>query len=244
MRSAILSDIHGNLTALEAVLSRLADQDIDRYLCLGDIVGYGPKPNECCEIIRGLDGIILRGNHDVAAVQPGAERWFTPAATASILWTREQLTPANREFLLGLEPRREVDGAHLCHGALFDPEFYTTTVQDAAQSFERMTEPICFFGHTHYAEWFALKSPEALPTQHPMVDGGVLQVAPDRKYMLNPGSVGQPRDGNSMAAFAVWDADAATIAIHRIPYNIQATQDSMEMAGLPWNMSARLTMGV
>ena len=244
MRYAVLSDIHGNLTALETTLRRLERESIDGFLCLGDTVGYGPSPNECCELIRSLDPIIVRGNHDHAAVTPGIERWFTPAARACILWTREQLTQQNRDFLLGLEPLGEAQGAHLCHGSMFESDYYTTTVEDAARSFCEMSRPLCFFGHTHYAEWFTEGRDGALPIEHPMPEGGALLAQANRRYLINPGSVGQPRDGNSQASYAVWDTEANTIAIHRVPYNIAATQRGMEAAGLPWNMSTRLTMGV
>lgn len=244
MRYAILSDVHSNLAALETVLRRLESEDIDRFVCLGDTVGYGASPNECSEMVRSLDPVIVRGNHDVAAITPGAEEWFTPAASECILWTRRQLTEENREFLLGLEPSGQAGPAQICHGALFDPDYYTSTPHDAAMSFEVMSRQLCFFGHTHYAEWFTEDSLGRLPIQHPMPAGGVLQIHPQKRYLVNPGAVGQPRDGNSQASYAVWDTEALTITIHRAPYNIRDTQERMEAAGLPWNMSARLMMGV
>ncbi len=244
VRYAILSDIHSNLPALEAVQDRLASEGIDRVICLGDTVGYGAFPNECCDTVRSLDPVIVRGNHDYAAIEPGAERWFTPAASKCVLWTREQLTEENRQYLLGLEPFAAVEGAHICHGALFDSDYYTTTPREAAGSFRVMTEPLCFFGHTHYAEWFTESAPEGMPVQHPMADGGTLETIPGRRYMINPGAVGQPRDGNSQAAYAVWDTELRTVSLQRVAYNIKAAQEKMEMAELPWNMAARLTMGV
>jgi len=244
VRYAVLSDVHANLPALETVLSRLSRERIDRFLCLGDTVGYGASPNECCEAIRELDPVIVRGNHDEAAVTVGAEQWFTPAARACILWTREQLTEENREFLQGLEPFAQVAGAQLCHGSLFDPDYYTTTPQEALLSLERMSEPLCFFGHTHYAEWFVESATGDLPVQIAMTGGGLLSPEAGRRYLINPGGLGQPRDGNSQTSYAIWDTDAGTIAIHRAPYNISAAQARMRDAGLPWSMSERLLLGV
>ncbi len=243
MRYAILSDIHGNLPALEAVLRRLEREAVDGFLCLGDTVGYGPFPNECCELVRDLEPQIVRGNHDEAAVTEGAEEWFTPAARECILWTREQLTGENVEFLLSLHPFVDVEGAHLCHGSLFDPDYYTTTAREAEFSLERMTAALCFFGHTHYAEWFVGGDGE-LPMQVSVVHGGILKMAPGKRYLVNPGGLGQPRDGNSQTSYAIWDTEAATVEVHRAPYNVSATQARMRDCGLPWSISERLMMGV
>lgn len=243
MRYAILSDIHSNLAALEAVLKRLERERVDGFICLGDVVGYCASPNECCEHIRELNAVVVRGNHDLAAVTPGTEEWFTPAARKCILWTREQLTADNRDFLHALPPLAELAGAHLCHGAVFDPDFYTTTPHEALLSFAAMVLPVAFFGHTHYAEWFTQNGPGHMPAQHRMPEGGLLTIEQGRRYLVNPGAVGQPRDGNSQAGYAVWDTEAGAVALCRVPYNIHDTQQRMEEAGLPWSMSARLVMG-
>lgn len=243
MRYAVLSDIHGNLPALEAVLDRLRRDAVQRIICLGDIVGYGASPNECCDRLRDYDLIAVQGNHDRAAVEPGEERWFTPAARECILWTREQLTRRNQVFLRSLPTQAMTPEAHLCHGSLFDPDYYTTNPFEAAASLERMTLDICFLGHTHYAEWFAQAGESRLPVQHTAVMGAVIRLEAGRRYLVNPGSVGQPRDGNSKASYAVWDTEARTVEIHRVPYNIAAAQDLMEAADLPWSMSARLSYG-
>ncbi len=244
MRYAILSDIHGNLTALEAVLRDMERQDARQVICLGDTVGYGPRPNECCELLRSLSACVVRGNHDVAAVLPGAEQWFTPAAKTCILWTRGRLTPDNREFLATLEDTATAADAHLCHGSLFDPDYYTTTVHDAAASIRQMTLPICLLGHTHYAEWYVAPDRDALPEQTSAPRGGELVLAPGALHLVNPGSVGQPRDGNSQASYAIWDSDAQRIVVHRVSYNVSATQRQMDEAGLPPSMSERLMIGV
>lgn len=244
MRYAILSDIHANLTALDAVLCHMERQDARQIICLGDTVGYGPRPNECCDLMRALASCIVCGNHDVAAVRPGAEQWFTPAAKACILWTREQLSPENKEFLAGLEDTGTVADAHLCHGSLFDRDYYTTTIYDAAASIRQMTLPICLYGHTHYAEWYVATDRDALPEHKSAPHGGELAVSPGAFHLVNPGSVGQPRDGNSQASYAVWDTDEPSIVVYRVSYNVAATQRQMDDAGLPRSMSERLMIGV
>jgi predicted phosphodiesterase len=241
---AILSDIHSNLPALEAVLARLERVGVDRILCLGDIVGYGASPNECCDLLRSAGALSVQGNHDRAAVQPGEERWFTPAAKRCILWTREQLTEENRGGLAELSARVDVEGAHLCHGAMFDADYYTTTPDEASYSFRLMTERLCWIGHTHFAEWYEEEVPGSIPIQTGAARGATLSLKGDSRYLINPGGVGQPRDGNSMAAYALWDTEAETIELQRVPYNIRAAQEKMVAANLPTNMSARLLLGI
>lgn len=247
MRYAVLSDIHANLPALEAVVARLRLGGVDAVLCLGDVVGYGGSPNECCDILRDLDAVVVRGNHDHAAVVEGAERCFTPAARECILWTRDVLTAENRQMLLDLAPFVEMEGAELCHGSLFDPDYYTTSAAEAAHSLRAMQGYLAFFGHTHYAEWFTVSSvPDTheLPVQFPMPYGGLLHLSPARLHLVNPGSVGQPRDGNSQAAYAIWDTDEATVTLERVAYNVHAAQERMRAVGLPQNMASRLLLGV
>ena len=244
MRYAILSDIHANLPALEAVLAVTRKQAVDSYICTGDVVGYGAQPNECCEAVRDLRALVVRGNHDEAAIKVGKEEWFTPAARACILWTREALTAENREFLEELRPARQIEGTHLCHGSLPDPDMYTTTTADALQTFAVMEEPCCFLGHTHYAEWYIYRCDGYLPSQHPRPEGGECTFAEDRLYVVNPGAVGQPRDGNSQASFALWDTEAGRVTIHRISYDVAEAQRRILEAGLPANMAERLRFGI
>lgn len=245
MRYAVLSDIHSNLIALQAVLAELADAEIDRYLCLGDIVGYGARPNQCCDLIRELDAVSVRGNHDEAAVNPEKAEWFTAPARACILWTRKQLREDNLEFLANLPAREIVDDTlTICHGSVPDPDHYTVTPVDAILSFREMVTPIAFFGHTHYAEWFVDTGDEQLPVEHPLPTGGSLQINGEYRYLVNPGAVGQPRDGNELASYAIYDDDAREIVIHRVAYDIAKAALQMQEAGLPEAMYARLWMGV
>ena len=244
MRYGIISDIHSNLSALEEVLTVARQRGVEDYLCLGDIVGYGASPNECCEIVRGLPATVICGNHDVAAIQPGREIWFTPAARAYTLWTREILTDDNRAFLESLSPRAQVAGAALCHGSLTDPDFYTTTPEEALLSLRMLEGPLALFGHTHFAEWFRYGGETPIPEEYTCPQGGLCKQEPGYQYLLNPGAVGQPRDGNPQASFAVWDTEAATVEILRLNYNIAESQRRMYAVGLPENMALRLGLGI
>ncbi|MHB8996251.1 MAG: metallophosphoesterase family protein [Armatimonadota bacterium] len=244
MKYAILSDIHSNLPALTRVLAECEQLAISDFLITGDIVGYGAEPNECCELVRGLRATVIRGNHDEAAIRPGKEEWFTAAAKACILWTREVLTPDNLEFLEQLRPSYHLEGAHICHGSLPDPDLYTTTPQDAVLTFRLMAEPLCFIGHTHYAEWYTNRQDNRLPSQHARPEGGEVQLVPERQYIVNAGAVGQPRDGNSQASFAIWDTEVRLVTICRLSYDIAAAQQRILDAGLPANMAERLKFGV
>ncbi len=245
MRYGVLSDIHSNLPALQAVLDALAAEGVDGYLCLGDVVGYGPFPNECCEKLRELDCVVVRGNHDESAVKPGKEMWFTSAARACILWTRDVLTDDNAAFLASLEPRYKGDGYVLCHGSIFDQDFYTTTPHEALMSFRVLDAQIGLFGHTHYAEWFEY-CPErrGMPSHHPAPDGRSVQMEDGVLYLVNPGAVGQPRDRNSCSAYGVLDLERRRFELKRVPYNIAETQDAIIAAGLPEAMAARLSVGI
>ncbi len=245
MRYAVLSDIHSNLVALDAVLDDLAGEGIDRYLCLGDIVGYGARPNQCCDRMREVDAVCVRGNHDEAAVRPEKAEWFTAPARACILWTRKQLRDDNLECLQQLPDRRLVDDSiTICHGSVPDPDHYTVTPLDAVMSFREMTTPLAFYGHTHYAEWFVDAGDGELPVEHTAPAGGSTRIAADRRYLVNPGAVGQPRDGNEMASYAIYDDQALEIEIKRVAYDIAKAALQMQEAGLPEAMHARLWMGV
>ncbi|MCD6351869.1 MAG: metallophosphoesterase family protein [Armatimonadetes bacterium] len=245
MRYGVLSDVHSNLPALKAVLAALEEEGVDEYLCLGDIVGYGPFPNECCEILAELGARCVRGNHDEAAINPSKELWFTSAALTCIRWTRDVLTDANRLFLAGLEPRYIGEHFVLCHGSIPDPDFYTTSPRDALLSFRVLAQQLAFFGHTHYAEWFEYDpTRQRLPSLRPSPDGDKVLLREGVQYMVNPGSVGQPRDRRSSAAFAILDLEEGSFELKRVPYNIAETQQAILEAGLPEAMARRLSVGM
>lgn len=245
MRYAVISDVHSNVVALEAVLEALSTAAIDHYLCLGDIVGYGPRPNQCCDLIRELDCTCVRGNHDEAAVDLSKAEWFTAPARACIIWNHHQLRPDNLEFLASLQPTEIIaDEITLCHGSVPDPDHYTVTPLDALLSFAAMTTPLALFGHTHYAEWFSFSPADPLPQEHPHPFGGRCPLEGSARYLVNPGAVGQPRDGNEQAAFAIYDDQTQEVLLQRVPYDIERTMQQMRDAGLPDSMWTRLRLGV
>ncbi len=244
MRYGVISDIHSNLVALERVLAYLTKMRVDRYLCLGDIVGYGARPNECCELMRKLDCVCIRGNHDTAACTPGKERWFNAHARICIMWTRQILTEENCEYLRTLPQTEVVQEIQLCHGSLTEPDAYIRTAGDALLSLKAMTGALCLFGHTHYAEWYTLTERATYPSHYRAIAGGTLTLEKNVKHMLNPGAVGQPRDGNSQAGCAIVDTEARTVEIARIGYDIDVAQEQIRSAGLPPSMAARLLAGI
>ncbi len=243
MRYAIISDIHSNLPALQRVLAELVEADIDRYLCLGDIVGYGAQPNECGQAVQELDVICIRGNHEQGVLQPDFEQWFNAAARACLVWTRAQLTAENRAFLEALEETAQVDNITICHGAIPDPNFYITSPQEALPSLQVMAGTVGFFGHTHSTEYFVQREAGELPEHWPSAAGGTCSVEVGCKYLINPGAVGQPRDGNPQAAYAIYDEESGQIELRRVDYDIAAAQQKMIDAGLPPSMSLRLSQG-
>jgi predicted phosphodiesterase len=244
MKYAILSDIHANYYALQRVLEDAARQQVEEFIICGDIVGYGAQPNECCAALRELNAVVVCGNHDEAAVRPAKEEWFTASARACIQWTRQALAADHLAFLGELQPVRQLPGAHVCHGSLPDPDLYTTTPLEAAMTLAVMEEQCCFLGHTHVAEWYTYRGDKRPPSQHPRPGGGQFDIAEGRMYVINPGAVGQPRDGNSQASYAIWSSDARTVEIRRVSYDIAAAQQLIHDAGLLTSMAERLRYGI
>ena len=238
-----MSDIPGNVVALERVLEALDDYGVERWLCLGDIVGYGARPNECCNLIRELAQVTVMGNHDRAVCQPGGEHWFNSDAHACMLWTRDALTLDNREFLNALPANAVIAGIQLCHASLVDISTYIAWPELAVESFAVMESTLCFFGHTHFAEWFVQRQSGRLPEQMAASDGKPIALEEGSRYMINPGAVGQPRDGDSRAAFAVFDDLDESVTIHRVEYDVASAQQQIIAAGLPAGLAARLICG-
>lgn len=246
MRYLILSDIHSNLTALDASLAA-AQGRWDKAVCLGDVVGYGPDPNEVIDRLRSLGTVTIRGNHDKATSGVADADDFNPIARTAALWTRNQLRPDNQEWLekLPLGPL-EVDGFHIVHGAVHDEDEYLLAPAQALDSLADAPSPVTFFGHTHVQGGFALQEDRVSVLQ--FKSGGedpytTLEVQPGVTYMVNPGSVGQPRDGDTRAAFAIADLPNKRIELWRVPYNIIAVQKRMEANGLPEPLILRLAFG-
>jgi diadenosine tetraphosphatase ApaH/serine/threonine PP2A family protein phosphatase len=246
MRFLILSDIHANLTALEAVLSA-AEGRWERAVCLGDVVGYGPDPNEVVDRVRTLSSATIRGNHDKAASGIESADDFNPVARAAAVWTREQLRPENLEFLQKL-PKGPVeqDGVALVHGAVYDEDEYVFAPAQALDGLLDSPSRVTFFGHTHFQGGFAFRdnSLEVLQLRpEPGASFAALQLDPDTRYLLNPGSIGQPRDGDARAAFAIADMTHGVVEFWRVPYDIEAVQHRMMQAGLPEPLVLRLAFG-
>ncbi len=246
MRFLVLSDIHANLTALEAALVA-AEGRWNRAVCLGDVVGYGPDPNEAVDRIRGLGATTIRGNHDKAGSGLADAEDFNPIARRAAEWTREQLRPENLEYLRELpKGPLEVNGIALIHGALRDEDEYVFAPAQALEGLLDSPSDVSFFGHTHFQGGFSFRDNKLSVIQlrpGPGAAFAALQIEPETRYLLNPGSVGQPRDGDARAAFAIADLDHKVVEFWRVPYEVQAVQKRMSNAGLPEPLILRLAFG-
>jgi predicted phosphodiesterase len=246
LRYLILSDIHANLDALEAVLAAAPAGTWDRAIVLGDLVGYGAEPNAVIDRVRALDPLaVIRGNHDKAACGIDDGSNFNQTARAAASWTAAALSADNREYLrqLPLGPIAIDDALEICHGAPFDEDHYIFDADDALRALEAGTRPVCVFGHTHL--------PVVFHVDHAVFDGFVPQdevdtrvtLQPGARYLINPGSVGQPRDGDPRAAFAIYDSDERSMLLRRVEYPVEAAQRRILAAGLPPSLANRLAIG-
>lgn len=245
MRYLILSDLHSNWEALRAVLAD-AEGRYDRILCCGDLVGYGADPNAVVEWSRVHVHTLIRGNHDKAVAGLEGLEWFNPMAQAATLWTHRQLTSENRAFLTAL-PKGPVivESFALAHGTPADEDEYLVDTEEARHAFSYTERPVTFFGHTHLQGGFRSSRRRAEKVGRPCVGSreAVLDLEPDSYYLINPGSVGQPRDGDSRAAYALYDPADGFVRFRRIEYDIQAAQEKIRQAGLPDLLAARLAAG-
>jgi len=242
MRYGVISDIHGNLEALETVLGRL--REAEGFICLGDLVGYGPNPNECVEIVRRLPKLLcIAGNHDLAAVGKYDLNWFNPYAREAIEWTAEQLYPEHAEYLASLPLLQEKPPFTLVHGALPEPMEYVLSPEEARLTFREMTTPACLIGHTHITEYYRQPLGTESVEGFSLRSGGEVRLEEGFRYLINCGSVGQPRDGNPQACYGLWDDEAKTITLHRIRYGVVETQRKMANAYLPKYLIQRLAAG-
>jgi predicted phosphodiesterase len=246
MRFLILSDIHGNATALSAALAAVRGR-WDRAVCLGDVVGYGPDPNEAIDCVRKTAEITIRGNHDKAVSGQSDAADFNPIARLAAEWSREQLNPENLQFLRGLPSGPiQYEGIALVHGAVCDEDEYIFAPAQALTSLLESPAKVTFFGHTHFQGGFSYKTDQLEVIQlkpHPGAGFAALRLDPDARYLLNPGSIGQPRDGDPRAAFAIADLTHNVIEFWRVPYAVEEVQDRMRHAGLPEPLAARLAAG-
>ena len=250
MRILVLSDIHANLEALDACLA--SAPSFDMVVNLGDIVGYGASPNEVTERSRELGKTFVRGNHDKAATGVMELNDFNPMAAAAALWTREELTLDNLEWLRALPHGPvsvpEFPQVQLVHGSPHDEDEYVVSLGDALAPLIALNTPLTFFGHTHLQGGFFANgsSADGFRPEYRTVgqqETVAMHLKPSTRYLINPGSVGQPRDGDWRAAFALFDTDAQVIHFHRTPYNLKSAQDRIFAANLPARLATRLASG-
>jgi predicted phosphodiesterase len=240
MRIAVISDVHANARALDAVLEEIDDTGVDAIWCLGDTVGYGPRPNECCETVALRADYSLVGNHDLVVLGRLSVTDFNDEAAAAATWTSSVLTPGSRAFLERLQPTGSVEGVDLFHASARDPVWeYVLTEEAASATLELSHAPLVLVGHSHVAL--------ALAQNGSGVTGGLapagFRVELDGRWLLNPGSVGQPRDGDPRAAWLLLDLARMFAEFHRVRYSIQETQSEMREQGLPRALAARLARG-
>lgn len=240
MRYAIVSDVHGNLEALQAAFAMIAPND--GVLCLGDIVGYGPNPNECVELIRARATATVLGNHDVAAIDNFGLSYFNPAAREAMRWTQTVLTAENIDWLNGLGYEFRVPEFLLVHGAPVNYFEYILDKPGAARAFAATDAPLIFIGHTHIAEYYALRPDGSIDHRH-LQQGGTFALDENSRYVVNVGSVGQPRDLNPRASFAFYEPAKRAVTINRFDYPIARVQEKIASVHLPDALARRLVSG-
>lgn len=265
MKYAIFSDIHGNLEALDVMLVLCREENVDHYVCLGDVVGYNANPKECLDIVRGLPNLtIVKGNHDEYASNGDNEmEGFNPHAKAAVLWTRAQLTDDDLRYLSELPMRLTIKGANMTivHATLDGPDAwgYIFDVHNAADNFSYQFTQLCFCGHSHVPLAFS-KRPiamgarpiEEIPLWASENDGSdfktadmiQLPVEQSVKYLINVGSVGQPRNRDPRASFCIYDTEQKLLTRYRLPYDVALTQQKIREAHLPERLAARLERGI
>ncbi len=239
VRYGVLGDIHGNLEALNGVLSDAQEAGVEKLLCVGDVVGYGASPKECLDLVRRREAVIVAGNHDWAAADRVGLEYFNADARDSIEWTRDQLSKPEVEYLGGLPLLIAHEDITLVHSSPFSPEYfdYLQTLYDVRLAFDHMRTRICFVGHSHVPVMFLSTDP---------VDYFLrpeLDLPPDKHVIINVGSVGQPRDLDPRACYAVYDTEKARVSIRRVEYDMHAASERMVAAGLPLTNAARIVLG-
>ena len=241
MLYGIISDIHSNLEAFDTVLNRL--HGVEKLVCLGDIVGYGPDPNPCVKKVRELKIPTVAGNHDKAVTGEMEVTWFNRNAREAVFWTQKEISPDNLEYLKQLPEVLEEDDFQMVHGSLRSPiEAYITSISEALPTFELMTKPVCFIGHSHAPLFIALKK-DGNYDGRVLLDGEEVLVDDYEKVVINVGGVGQPRDGDPRASFGTYDSKTRIFTLHRVEYNVGQVQEKMKKAGLPYPLIDRLQFG-
>ncbi len=247
MQFLIVSDMHGNFDAFSTVLEEVKDQDFDVVLVLGDLVGYGASPNEIIDTVRNLAGKfhVIRGNHDkvVAEIEDGTN--FNQAAYAAAKWTTENLSPDNLQYVkdLPMGPLGVEEDVVICHGSPLDEDLYVFSDYDAYEIFAGHPAQLTFFGHTHIPSLFALHE-KGIDVALLKGERGTIDIEEGKRYLINPGSVGQPRDRDPRAAFMTYDSEARQVTWRRVSYPVEKAQEKIVAAGLPQVLSDRLSVGI
>ena len=239
MKYAILGDIHANLEALRTVLKDAGEQGVTHYACTGDVVGYNADPKACLQLIRNLKCTTVQGNHDYYTACNESMELFTPMAQKSIRWTRKQLSPFERRYLRHLPMIVDIENFTIVHSSLNNPHRwnYIFKRKAADANFRNQFNQVCFFGHTHVPLAFI----RGKTTEKGFYE--TLHIRPGMQYLVNVGSVGQPRDRNPKTAYVIYDLDEETITMRRLDYNIEETQKKVRAAGLPFRNALRLAHG-
>ncbi|HTK81107.1 MAG TPA: metallophosphoesterase family protein [Bacteroidota bacterium] len=232
MRIAIISDIHSNIEALETSLRAIEKQRVDEVVCLGDIIGYGANPNECIELVRKTTSHVLLGNHDEAAIDLSRTEYFNPFARIAAEWTNKQLSDENAAYVGELKFILERNGLMFVHSSPYEPEewHYILSPVDAQFNFAYFTAPICFVGHSHVPGIFC-------------EDIWTLEVVPGKKFIVNVGSIGQPRDNDWRSSFGIFDTEKWTYENIRLEYDVNTAAEKIRKAGLPKALADRLLVG-
>lgn len=241
MRYGIFADVHSNIEALDAVIEAYRKESIDKYLCAGDLVGYAANPRECIGKIKALAELSVAGNHDRASIDLFSTDHFNPMAREAILWTRPNLQGQEKKYLASLDLTFKNKDLTLVHGSLDHPEEfdYITDNYTALKTFELLETDICFIGHSHVAGIFIKDKNEDLT----YCEEDRLDLDKNNKYIVNVGSVGQPRDANPKAAYCIYDTDKRKVCIKRIDYDIEKTREKIIASGLPQYLGDRLLVG-
>lgn len=245
MRYLIFSDIHSNLEAFEKLLSLKIINSIDKFLFLGDLVGYGADPNDTISLFRSMNNTFsIRGNHDKVISNLESSSLFNPVAAFSAEWSRVKLSPENRKFLKELKKGPVIIDHFLtiCHGSTFDEDYYVFSVFEAVESLKFMKTSIGFFGHTHFPVIYFQRNNKL--NAIPFNSDKKIKLDPNTRYLINPGSIGQPRDKNPRSSFIIYDSEKREIIFSRYEYNIKKTQKKIRAAGLPELLASRLESGV
>lgn len=244
MKYGILGDIHANLSALRAVLERLRAHHVDRVISVGDVVGYGAAPSECIELLREAGARVVKGNHDAACVHELDLTYFNTYARTAVVWTRAQLSREDSTWLARLPLTLDLEDCSVAHGTYHRPERYDYVQgeSDADASLDRLPTPVCFVGHSHVP--IVLVRLEDDPLRTARAEGSDIDLSDVRRALINVGSVGQPRDDDPRAAYAVFDADEQRVVIERVRYDIDVEARRIRAAGLPPVLADRLFHGV